>query len=132
MNEYKYSNIKTIYGNGTIHTIRNLETALKSLERYESHLKFNLQCKHTNIIPKNVKINTKERGNEARLIIHKAEKAILNIRISEVITNIATLKKKIDRYRTTLQETLPTELIENIEASNERRRIQAYEKARDT
>ena len=97
MDEYKYKNIKTIYGNKTLHTMRCLEAATKSLGRHESHLKFNLQCKHTDLIPKYVKISTKEKGNEARLIIYKAEKALLNIRISEVITNIHKLKTKIEK-----------------------------------
>ena len=132
MNEYKYKDIKTIYGNETIHRIRSLETVTKSLGRHESHLKFNLQCKHTDIIPNNVKINSKEKNNEARVIIHKAERAILNIRISETITRINKLKITIRKYQETLQKTIAPELYTSIAGSNERRRTQAYNKARDT
>ena len=91
----KFETIKQKYGNETIRNIKELEKQSKVLGRYSSHIRFNLHCKHNNVIPKYAKIKTRGDTHEVREIIHKAEKAILNVNISKkesIIKNVNNLK----------------------------------------
>ena len=76
----KYTNIKQEYGVNVLDKIRKFERISKTKGRYQSHLRFYLQCKHEELTPKGIKIKSQMKNAEARHIIKKAEKALLNIR----------------------------------------------------
>ena len=92
---YSYNQIREEYGIDVLQQIRTLENVSKKKGRFSGHLHFYLQCKHKDLTPKGIKIKAQMSGNEARKIIEKAEKALLNIRISEVVkkNNLLDLKK---------------------------------------
>ena len=79
----KIPQISKDYGLETVRKIRKLEKLSKQKGRQNSHIHFNLQCKHTGITPKTVKINYKCSSKEVKDIVRRAEKAILNTRIAE-------------------------------------------------
>ena len=80
-----YNNLRQQYDGNTLQKVRNHENLARKHGRYTSHLRLNLQCKHSNLIPKSIKIKAQTNSNEARNILHRAEKALLNLRISETV-----------------------------------------------
>ena len=78
---FNYKNIKEEYGINVLELVRRYERLSKTKGRYQSHLRFYLQCKHEELTPKGIKIRSQMQNADARIIIVKAEKALLNIRI---------------------------------------------------
>jgi len=126
---YKYQDIKHEYGNEVLRDIRKYEEVSMICGRYTSHLRFNLQCKHTDVIPKTIKIKSQVNSAEVRTIIHRAEKAILNVRISE------TLQKKnhVERKRKSLEERIKDQvtpgLYEHIKGKGDKYRYEEMQKS---
>ena len=112
---FTYNQIKEEYGINALQQIRTLENTSKKKGRYTGHLHFYLQCKHKELTPKGVKIKAQMTGNEARKIIEKAEKALLNVRIGEVVKKNHLLDKKKEQIIRTLSEKLPEGLHKTIE-----------------
>lgn len=104
---FKYKEIETEYGSNVLPKVREAEKLARSHGRHRSHLHFNLQCKHSNVIPKSLKIKSQTNTNEARNIIHRAELALLNLRISETVKKKANIKQKLDKVKNELQTILP-------------------------
>ncbi len=132
MNKYKLSEIRNIYGDEAIHLIRRLENRSKGMGRYQSHLRFNLQCKHTETIPKSLKINFKGMDEASRNIIRKAEKALLNVRVSNVLANLDRLGKEIQHLCNKLKDTVTLPIYEWVLGNNQHYRTQAFNSSRDT
>ena len=91
---FNYKAIKEEHGIEVLQKVRKWENLSKSAGRYRSHQKFYLQCKHLDLTPTGIKLKTTVEGNDARNILRKAEKALLNVRISEIIKKRALLAKK--------------------------------------
>ena len=104
---FNYKQIREEYGINVLQQIRTLENISKKKGRYTGHLHFYLQCKHKDLTPKGIKIKAQMSGNEARKIIEKAEKALLNVRISEVVRKNNLLDLKKSRAVELLKEKLP-------------------------
>ena len=102
--------------------IRTLENISRRKGRYSSHLHFYLQCKHKGLTPKGIKIKAQMSGNEVQKIVEKAEKALLNIRIGEVVKKNILLDKKKDEAKRTLKDKIPERLYETLLKVNEDRR----------
>ena len=73
MDTIKYKELREVYGEETLELVRKLETISRKIGKSRSHLRFNLQCKHTNIIPKYLKIKSPIHGVLAKNVIHNAE-----------------------------------------------------------
>ena len=131
MNTNKFSTIKETYGTETLKLIRSLETSYKAFGRYESHLRFSLQCKHTDIIPKSIQVKTGINSNEVRRIVHKTKKAILNIRITEIYQKKKKIQNKIHTKLEVLKEQISSETVIEVEKYLEERRTQSFESARE-
>ena len=91
---FNYKQIKDEYGIEAIQKIRTFESISKKKGRYVSHLRFYMHCKHGDVVPKGIKIKAQMKGNEARKVIEKAERALLNIRIGEVARKNKILDKR--------------------------------------
>ena len=63
-------------------------------------------------------------GNEVRKIVEKAEKALLNVRIGEVVRKNKLLDKKKNEAIGTLKDKLPERLHETLVKVNEDSRLQ--------
>ena len=53
-----YNSIKTQHGVNVLQQVKKLETISKRTGRFASHLRFYLQCKHTDLKPKGIKLRT--------------------------------------------------------------------------
>ena len=107
---FNYSSIRNEHGTNVLKQIRNLEHTSKTKGRFTSHLRFFMQCKHMELTPKCMKLKTTVPGNDARKIIKRTEKALLNIKISEVIKKKDLLQQKIQKTCDSLKEKLPRNL----------------------
>ena len=116
---FNYKQIREEYGINVLQQIRTLENISKKKGRYTGHLHFYLQCKHKDLTPKGIKIKAQMSGNEARKIIEKAEKALLNVRISEVVRKNNLLDLKKSRAVELLKEKLPDGIHKEITKINE-------------
>ena len=126
---YSYKDIRDEYGIETIQKIRQFESISRTSGRYRSHLRFYLHCKHNEVTPKGIKIKAQMKGNEARKIIEKAEKALLNIRISEVVKKNNFLERRKSQASQELSEEIPQELHRKLIEVNEGRERKEMEKA---
>ena len=88
---FKIQEIKD-YGPEPVKKLRKLEKLSKQKGRHNSHIHFNLQCKHTNITPRTIRINYQCDSTEEKSIIARAEKALLNIRIAATYKRRETIK----------------------------------------
>ena len=127
---FNYRQIKEEYGIDVLQQIRTFENISKKKGRYVGHLHFYLQCKHKELVPKGIKIKAQMNGYEARKILEKAEKALLNIRIGEVVRKNKVLDKKKIEVNEALKEKLPERLHNRLMEINEERQKSELEKCR--
>ena len=125
---FNYNNLRQQYDGNTLQKVRNHENLARKHGRYTSHLRFNLQCKHSNIIPKSIKIKAQTNSNEARNILHRAEKALLNLRISETIKKRNNIKNEKSKIESELNNTLPKQIMDQIIENNAKREHRELEK----
>ena len=131
MDTFKYNEIKEKYGVNTIRLIKELESISLKIGRSKSHLRFNLQCKHTDIIPKYLKLKSPIKGNLTRNVLHAAEKSLLNIRIKELNEVLRQLAIRKSATRKKILNTLPEAIANKILEINTRRESNSFDKARD-
>ena len=124
-----YKRLYEEYGDDVRKLSKELENTMKANGRHQSHLRFYLQCKHEGLVPKGLKIKAQMKSNEARKIIVKAEKALLNVRISEVIRKKDTLERKKRRVSEELKRRIPTEIHTKLIEINERRQYKELKKS---
>ncbi len=118
---FKYSELNQKYGHTVLENVREAERLSKSYGHFKSHVYFNLQCKHADIIPKGLKIKSQVNTNAARNIIHKAELQLLNIRISETINTRNSIANRIKTINRKLQSALPADIYNDITSTNQTR-----------
>ena len=121
METFNYNQIKEEYGVDVLQQIRIFENISRKKGRFSSHLHFYLQCKHKGLTPKGIKIKAQMTGNEARKVIEKAEKALLNVRISEVVKKNKLLDLKKNEAIRSLKEKLPERLHKELVEINEKK-----------
>ena len=127
-----YNSIKEQYDVEVLQLIRRVENTSKSRGRHQSHLRFYLQCKRKEITPKGLKIKAQQKDPRSRRIIEKAQKALLNVRISEVVSRNNSLEKKKQTAIEDLQKKIPENLHKKILEINEKRQKTALEKSSET
>ncbi len=120
---FNYNYIRNEYGVNVLNEIRTFENISKTKGRYTSHLRFYLQCKHVEIVPKGIRIKSQMKSREAKEIVRKAEKALINTRIGEVIRKNKLLEKKKIHATEKLKQILPPNLHNTIVILNERRQL---------
>ena len=105
MNSFK--DIRLKFGQETLLKARDLEKCEKSLARHRNHLVFSLRCKDENVIPPSLRIKCPVRSENARRIVERARKGLLNERIRENNRSIDYLKKTIEDKKEALSVLLP-------------------------
>ena len=116
-----YSTIKTTHGVETLQKVRHLEKTARKLGKFSSHLHFGLQCKHNGVIPKYIRIKPPINDEATKKIVHRAERAILNLRITEVIKKKKNLQQIEERLKADLRTTLNKETFESLVSTNKER-----------
>ena len=67
-----------------VQQFRTWEKLEKKIAAHRNHLHFTLHCKHHNVIPVSLRLKCAMKGRNAQNIIEKAQKGLLNERISEI------------------------------------------------
>ena len=93
---------------------------------------FNLQCKRNDVTPNHVRIRGRWESDEEKRLIKRTEKALLNIKIGQIVKKKDYLKRELDRLEERIKTELPEDLFEVIvKVKNEKKRIE-QEKLRVT
>ena len=116
-----YRQLKEQYGNDVLGMVRKFESISRTKGRFQSHLRFYMACKSQELVPKGIKMKSQMKNAEARKIVEKAEKALLNIRISEVVRKNKILKYREEKVIEELQRNIPNETVETLKKINEGR-----------
>ena len=124
---FKYKSIEEKYGREILNYVKKYETNARTLGRYRSHLHFNMHCKHHDVIPKSLKMKPPINSPEARKLVHKVEKSLLNMRISETVSKLKTIKVEARNLLEKLS-VLPTELLDKIKSLNRSREDSEFKK----
>ena len=130
MAKFNSSTIRQDYGNEVLQKIRNYEDKSRKLGRQRAHQYFNLQCKHQSLTPKSIRIKCRgvQDDPNSEKIIKKAERELLNSRISQTIKHRTILEKDIQTISTDLSDTIDRELLHHIIELNkgrEKKELQA-------
>ena len=103
--------------------LRGLEKTTRKLACWKNHRHFNTRCLHDNVIPKSLHIRSTVKGIKASTILRKAEKKLLNIRISQCHFTVNKLQDEKElleaNLRTKLTETEMEEVTAFIEHAHE-------------
>ena len=124
-----YRQFRNEYGNNVLGLVRKFEGISRTKGRYQSHLRFYMHCKNQDLIPKGIKIKSQMQNAEARKIVEKAEKALLNVRISEVVKKSKILKYREEKAIEDLKKEIPEETVEMLKKINEGREKTECEKS---
>ena len=119
---FNYRQLKEEYGFSVLGLVRRYEDISRTKGRYQSHLRFYMQCKNQEMVPKGLKIKCQLQNAEARKIVEKAEKALLNIRISEVVKKNKILQYREEKAVEELNKEIPEGIVEKLKKINEVRR----------
>jgi len=123
MSKYNSTNIIELYGVNILEKIRRHEKISRKVGRFRAHLYFSLHCKHSNLTPKSLKIKCGATSNDpkCREIIKKAEKALLNNRITEIIAKKVALNRQKTKINNELTSIVEDDLYDEIIQKNNKR-----------
>ncbi|KAJ0057450.1 hypothetical protein NL108_006138 [Boleophthalmus pectinirostris] len=87
--------IRRRFGQKGVKALRHLERLEKARARYNNHLRFNLRCRDENITPASINIKTPIPTHNAKQIVNKAKKALLNERIRTTINKQKNIEREL-------------------------------------
>ena len=90
-----HSHIFRQHGRDVLKSFRTAEKVNLKFARWINHRIFNIRCARANIIPRSLKLKSNITGNKANKILNKAEKKLLNIRISKCSFTIEKLRNEL-------------------------------------
>ncbi len=102
-----FSNLRENYGQSTVRIVRELEKNERKIANFRNHLVFSLRCKDEDVIPSSLWIKCPIPTQNARNIIHRTQKQLLNERIRYINNKIGYLKHEKERRETTVFTSLP-------------------------
>ncbi|XP_072048677.1 uncharacterized protein [Amphiura filiformis] len=117
-----HANIRTDYGKDCLDNIRHLEKTGKKIARYRNHLRFSLHCKHQNL-------TSTVKGRKADNILRRAERALLNVRVGQIVNKIDNLNQEKDRFESVIYSAseLPSDVTAEIKTRTERSQVKEHE-----
>ena len=95
------------YGKDCLNLIRKLERTGLKIARYKQHLTFTIRCKENNIFPRSLCLKTSMYGYKSRIIIERAQKALICERIRQILFTLSILREKFDRSMADLAGSVP-------------------------
>ena len=103
-----FSNIICQHGRDVIKVLSGAQrsTTVKKLARWQNHRTFNIRCAKSNVIPTSLKLITIITGTKASVILHSAERKLLNVRIHQCTFTINKLKDVLSNHKQTLASIL--------------------------
>ena len=130
MNQNLHLFIKTHFGKDCLSLVREFEKTSRKLADYRNHLRFNLRCLHSDIIPRSLWIKSPVKGFRAYTIVHKAEKALINERVRQTTFTISVLHGELDSLKKRLAESLPQETYERVLKFTENAQLVQHERSK--
>ena len=89
-----HSQIRCEYGQNSVKLVRDYEKTATKVARYRNHLRFNLHCKHHDVIPTSLRLQSNVRGSKAEKILRRAERQLLGVRIGDTVRKLKYLEEK--------------------------------------
>ena len=129
---FKYKELNSKYGDQTLQKVRRYEQLSISRAKFKSHLHFNLHCKHHNVIPKSLKMKSPVDNEQARHLLRKTERALLNIRITDTIQKQKQINNECLNVENELKGRLPNTVFNTLKARNCERAKKAFEKSSES
>ena len=106
---------------------QELEKTTQKIARWTNNRHFNVRCVHNNIVPSSIKLKSNVKGLSANKILQKAEKKLLNIRISQCTFTIKKLEERNIQNKTALFERLSAKDKQEVDLFLKERHIHAFE-----
>ena len=97
-----FQHIRKEYGQDFVRDVRYCENLGRKVSRYRNHLTFSLSCKHRDIIPPSLQLKCPINTANARYIVNKARKSLLDERIRTTVNRIRTLKTAFEDAKHTI------------------------------
>ena len=129
---FKYKELNSKYGDQTLQKVRRYEQLSISRAKFKSHLHFNLHCKHHNVIPKSLKMKSPVDNEQARHLLRKTERVLLNIRITDTIQKQKQINNECLNVENELKGRLPNTVFNTLKARNCERAKKAFEKSSES
>ena len=126
-----YETLRQKYGREIVKNIGTIGKLSKTLGKNESHLRFNLHCKHKDVMPNYVKVKAQQNDEQVRKIIHKAEREILTHNIRLKIKKKTIIKQQIEEKSQQLKEIVEESEMEIVLLIVNKARIKEFELCRD-
>ena len=98
------------HGRMTLIQVREWDKLKRLSARFRNHLHFTLHCKHRNVTPVSLRVKTCVKGEAANNIIHRTQRALLNVRIKEINFKIRTFNGLIADKNEELFTSLPSDM----------------------
>ena len=98
-----------------LHSVRPFEKTVRKIARFRNHLRFSPHCKHHDVIPVSIRLNRTCQGAQASRILRRAERSLLNTRISDITRELSHLTAEEKRVRSILSDKLSSELMSKTE-----------------
>lgn len=102
-----HSQIRCEYGQNSVKLVRDYEKTATKVARYRNHLRFNLHCKHHDVIPTSLRLQSNVRGRKADKILRRAERQLLGIRIGDTVRKLKYLEEKKADFEEDVSRRLP-------------------------
>ena len=99
------------YGKEALAIFRKWENLNMKMCNYENHRRFSLSCLGNGIIPVIIRLKNQVRTQRSDNIIHKAERSLLNERVSEVNMTLNRLKHDVYMYQNKLSGIISEDLM---------------------
>ncbi|XP_065326070.1 uncharacterized protein LOC135932513 [Pelmatolapia mariae] len=114
MTENLHRHIAVHFGRNTLQLVREYERESRKLADYRNHLRFNLRCRQSRVVPKSLRLGSTVRGHRADLILRRAQNQLLSERIRQVHFTIDALQSKISQTLQELETLLPSPIVEEV------------------
>ena len=89
-----------------------------------------MQCKKNDITPKFAKIGGRWKGQAEKKIIGRAEKAIMNAKIREIVAKKEQLRREVEQTKAEIKKVIPQEIYDEIVKLSESKKVKEQEKSR--
>ena len=109
-----FTNLRSEFGQDFVKTVRKWDKFERKIARHKNHLVFSLRCKDEGIIPSSLRIRSPINTSNARNIIEKARKGLLQERIRVTTNKLNTFESESKKCRESVVLTLPSDRLSQV------------------
>lgn len=102
-------------GYDILKSVRDYEKTARKIARFRNHLHFSLHCKHHDVTPVSLKLNSSVKGSQADRILRRAERSLLNVRITDVVRKLDNLNTEQQNSRVRMRDELRPDMYAEME-----------------